>query len=229
MTTLNKTKSETEVKNYNIDLTKRVIIHTAKETFINSSIDGINNIILEKEGTISGRTTAIVEYKSGKKPQHQTRSSGEEIFVLEGIFSDENGNYSAGTYIRNPSGYLSTPFSKNGCKLFIKSNQMNANDSERVVIDSNTKNWNPGYGELKVNSLTENAALVKWPKGAHFLNHSHFGGEEIFVLSGEFIDEHGRYPKGTWIRSPHLSTHDPYVEEETIILVKTGHLFSNRN
>lgn len=27
-----------------------------------------------------------------------------------------------------------------------------------------------------------------------------------------------------WLRSPHLSEHFPYVEEETVILVKTGHL-----
>ena len=38
------------------------------------------------------------------------------------------------------------------------------------------------------------------------------------------MDEYGIYPKGSWIRSPHLSTHFPFVEEETIIFVKTGHL-----
>ena len=67
-------------------------------------------------------------------------------------------------------------------------------------------------------------ALVKWPKGEKFLPHSHFGGEEIFVLSGVFKDEHGEYPEGTWLRSPHLSQHHPWVDEETIIFVKTGHL-----
>jgi len=43
-------------------------------------------------------------------------------------------------------------------------------------------------------------------------------------LSGTFKDEHGVYPKHTWMRSPHMSVHFPYVEEETVILVKTGHL-----
>ncbi|PHQ24157.1 hypothetical protein CLH62_18710, partial [Marinobacter guineae] len=57
-----------------------------------------------------------------------------------------------------------------------------------------------------------------------FQPHRHFGGEEIFVLSGEFCDEHGRYPEGTWIRSPHLSQHHPFVDQETVIWVKTGHL-----
>jgi anti-sigma factor ChrR (cupin superfamily) len=72
--------------------------------------------------------------------------------------------------------------------------------------------------------LYEQTALVKWPKNEKFISHKHWGGEEILVLKGIFIDEHGEYPQGYWIRSPHLSEHFPYVEEETIILVKTGHL-----
>ncbi|MFN2334931.1 MAG: cupin domain-containing protein, partial [Wenzhouxiangellaceae bacterium] len=36
--------------------------------------------------------------------------------------------------------------------------------------------------------------------------------------------EHGVYPAGTWIRSPHLSQHHPWVETKTVIWVKTGHL-----
>ena len=67
-------------------------------------------------------------------------------------------------------------------------------------------------------------ALVHWPAGERFIPHEHWGGEEIFVLSGTFRDEHGTYPKGTWIQSPHLSTHHPFVEGETVIFVKTGHL-----
>jgi hypothetical protein len=38
------------------------------------------------------------------------------------------------------------------------------------------------------------------------------------------MDEHRRYPRGTWMRSPHLSAHHPFVEVETVIWVKTGHL-----
>jgi anti-sigma factor ChrR (cupin superfamily) len=72
--------------------------------------------------------------------------------------------------------------------------------------------------------IGEHVALVHWPANEKFQRHTHVGGEEIYVISGEFIDEHGRYPAGTWIRSPHMSTHNPWVEEETLIWVKTGHL-----
>ena len=212
------------MENYNMDLSKKVMINTTKEIFISSPAGGVNRIPLEREDAESGRTTAIVEYIAGAAFQSHSHPIGEEIFVLEGIFSDENGDYPAGTYIRNPPGTSHAPFSKKGCMIFVKLNQMDLKDKKQVVIDTNKTSWHPGYGDLEVKPLTENAALVKWPKGARFLDHSHHGGEEIFVLKGEFIDEHGRYPKGTWIRSPHLSTHFPFVEEETIIFVKTGHL-----
>lgn len=74
--------------------------------------------------------------------------------------------------------------------------------------------------------LHEHTALVKWPAGEVFQPHRHYGGEEIFVISGIFCDEHGKYPTGSWLRSPHMSQHHPYVEEETVIWVKTGHLIT---
>ena len=45
------------------------------------------------------------------------------------------------------------------------------------------------------------------------------------VLEGTFYDEHGTYPKGSWLRSPHLSQHKPFTKEEgALIFVKTGNL-----
>ena len=64
------------------------------------------------------------------------------------------------------------------------------------------------------------------PEGAAFVPHTHFGGEEILILEGTFIDEKGEYPAGTWIRNPHLSNHNPFVKEGCRILVKVGHMTS---
>ena len=44
------------------------------------------------------------------------------------------------------------------------------------------------------------------------------------MIDGVFEDEHGTYPKGTWIRNPHGSTHTPFSKEGCLIYVKTGHL-----
>ena len=72
---------------------------------------------------------------------------------------------------------------------------------------------------------TEHAALVKWEPNTIFNAHKHWGGEEILVLEGVFYDEFGSYPKGSWIRSPHLSQHAPFTKDEgALIFVKTGHL-----
>jgi anti-sigma factor ChrR (cupin superfamily) len=133
-----------------------------------------------------------------------------------------------GTYIRNPPGSKHAPFTRDGCKLFVKLEQFHPDDTARVVVRPEDHQWQQGIGNLVVLSLhefqTQHTALVYWPAHEKFQPHQHRGGEEILVISGKFIDEYGHYPAGTWIRSPHLSRHYPYVEEETLILVKTGHL-----
>ena len=55
---------------------------------------------------------------------------------------------------------------------------------------------------------------------------SHGLGEEILVLEGVFSDEHGDYPALSWLRSPHLSAHQPFSRERCLILVKVGHLLT---
>jgi len=71
----------------------------------------------------------------------------------------------------------------------------------------------------------EHCALVKWQPNTKFQTHQHWRGEEILILEGTFYDEHGSYPKGSWLRSPHLSRHSPYTKDEgALIYVKTGHL-----
>ncbi len=213
---------------FNMDLSQRVVIDTVKENWIDSPSSGVRRIPLEREEAEFGHTTSIVEYKAGASFSKHSHPYGEEIVVLEGIFSDENGDYKAGTYIRNPKGTSHAPFSKDGCRIFVKLNQMHEQDLEQVVIDTNKEKWRQGHGNLEVMPLhsfmSESAALVKWPAKEVFLKHSHFGGEEILVLKGCFMDEFGHYPKECWLRNPHLSSHVPFVEEETIILVKTGHL-----
>jgi anti-sigma factor ChrR (cupin superfamily) len=68
-------------------------------------------------------------------------------------------------------------------------------------------------------------ALVRWAPDTRFLRHPHLGGEEILVLEGLFVDEHGAYPAGTWLRSPRWSSHAPHAGPEgALIYVKVGHL-----
>ncbi|RZF21694.1 cupin [Halobacteriovorax vibrionivorans] len=215
-------------ENYNLDFSKNLAINTSEMDWVKSPSPNVLRKPLEREAKESGHTTSVVQYLPNSKFSEHSHPLGEEIFVLEGVFSDEHGDYPAGTYIRNPPGSSHSPFSREGCIIFVKLNQFSPEDKKRIVVDTKTTQWHPGHGNLEVMPLhrfgTESVALVKWPEGERFISHTHFGGEEIFVLSGEFRDEHGVYPKGTWLRSRHLSNHHPWVEKETIIFVKTGHL-----
>ena len=212
----------------NMDFSKQVVIRTNDLEWVTSPSSGVSRKPLEREFAESGHTTSIVRFeKDSYFPEH-THPMGEEIIVLEGVFSDEYGDYGKGSYLRNPPNSSHSPFSKEGCTLFVKLDQFDERDSKQVRMDTHSTQWMPGIGGLEVMALHEfeheHVALVKWPAGEVFQAHRHFGGEEIFVLSGEFKDEHGSYPKHTWIRSPHLSEHFPFVEEETLIWVKVGHL-----
>jgi len=212
----------------NMNFAERVVIRTHDEPWVASPANGVWRKPLEREEAESGHTTSIVRYDAGSRFSTHPHPMGEEIFVLEGIFSDEHGDYPAGTYIRNPPGSSHAPFSEQGCVIFVKLNQFDQRDNTSVRLNTAEEAWLPGIGGLEVMPLHEfeheHVALVKWPAGERFQPHRHFGGEEILVLSGQFADEHGQYPQGSWIRSPHMSEHYPFVEQETIILVKTGHL-----
>jgi anti-sigma factor ChrR (cupin superfamily) len=212
----------------NMNFEQRVVIETDQQPWVASPHAGVWRKPLARESAERGHATSLVKFNAGASFSEHDHPLGEEILVLSGTFSDHSGDYQAGSYFRNPEGFKHAPFSKEGCVLFVKLHQFILGDDEHVVIDTQKTDWSPGMGGLSVMPLHsyqgESTALVKWPKGERFQLHRHFGGEEVFVIKGEFIDEYGRYPQGTWIRSPHLSEHCPYVEQETIILVKVGHL-----
>ena len=212
----------------NMDFSQALVINTAERDWVPSPSPMVLRKPLEREAAESGHVTSIVQYLPNASFKQHPHPMGEEILVLEGVFSDETGDYGPGTYIRNPPGSAHTPFSKEGCVILVKLNQFQTDDLSFVRIDTHSAQWLPGQGGLQVMPLHEfkgeHVALVKWPAGEEFKPHRHFGGEEILVLSGCFKDEHGVYPAMTWMRSPHLSEHHPYVDEETIIWVKTGHL-----
>lgn len=212
----------------NMDFSKMACLLEKDQDWVKSPADGVSRIHLEREAAESGHTTSFVKFKAGSFfPQH-VHTQGEEIYVLEGVFSDEHGDYPAGSYLRNPPGSQHTPFTKEGCTLFVKLEQFQKDDTQKIVLGPEDQQWQQGIGNLKVLSLhvhkTESTALVHWPANEVFQPHTHWGGEEIVVISGKFIDEFGEYPAGSWLRSPHMSQHFPKVEKETLILVKVGHL-----
>jgi len=211
------------------DLSQRVVIESESLDWVDSPMLGVQRRMLERDGEEVARATSIVRYAPNSHFSAHTHGGGEEFLVLDGIFSDEYGDYPAGTYIRNPVGSTHTPFSKDGCIILVKLWQMHPDDQKRVAIATTENPWANGLVKgLQVMPLhsygTENVALVKWDAGTYFQPHMHLGGEEIFVVDGVFEDEFGAYPKGTWLRNPSGSRHTPFSKSGCLIYVKVGHL-----
>ena len=211
------------------DLSQRVVVESESLDWVDSPMVGVQRRMLERDGEEVARATSIVRYAPDSHFSAHTHGGGEEFLVLEGIFSDEYGDYPAGTYIRNPVGSTHTPFSKEGCTILVKLWQMHPDDQQRVAIATKETPWANGLVKgLQVMPLhsygTENVALVKWDAGTYFQPHMHLGGEEIFVVDGVFEDEFGAYPKGTWLRNPSGSRHTPFSKSGCLIYVKVGHL-----
>lgn len=216
--------------NVNADFTLKAVMDTHALAWAPSPMAGVDRQPLDRVGDEVARASSIVRYAAGSGYSAHTHGGGEEILVLDGVFSDEHGHYPAGTYLRNPPGSTHTPFSAEGCTLFVKLRQFHPADVTPIHIDTHTAPWYPGLvAGLSVMPLHDfdgvGTALVRWAPNTQFNPHVHPGGEEILVLKGVFHDEHGSYPQGTWIRSPRYSRHAPFTQSEgALIYVKTGHL-----
>ncbi|EWH08253.1 anti-ECFsigma factor ChrR [Catenovulum agarivorans DS-2] len=219
------------VTRINADFNQKVVIQPTEYKWRQSPLAGVERMMLDRIGDEVARATSIVKYAPHSQFSPHVHSGGEEFLVLQGEFADEHGVYPQGTYVRNPIGSKHTPkVGAQGATIFVKLHQFAQDDCQPVIIDSSNSTWQTGLVEgirtLPLHSFkSEHVALVKWQPNTKFKPHQHWGGEEILVLDGTFYDEHGTYPKGTWLRSPHLSKHTPYTQQDGALLyVKIGHL-----
>ena len=215
----------------NDDYTKRVVLDSHALDWVASPHAGVERRMLERLGGEVAKATSVVRYAPGASFEAHSHDLGEEILVLSGVLSDEYGDYPQGTYIMNPPGSSHAPRTAQGCELFVKLRHLGPDQRQREVVHTSTAQWLQGMvaGLHVMPLMTQGmgSTLVRWAAHTYFNPHRHYGGEEIFVVSGVFEDEHGRYPQGTWIRGPHLSMHQPFSKEGCTIFVKTGHLHND--
>lgn len=179
----------------------------------------------------SGQVTSLVRYEPNATFPAHDHPGGEEILVLEGVFSDEQGDWPAGTYLLNPEGFRHAPFSEEGCLLFVKLRQFPGRDRQRVAIDTNRLAWQPGsasrvtHKELyRQPGFSDVTCLERWETRADLGKVHHEQGVEFFVLQGEFEDEGGSYSEGCWLRLPAGATHHPRSASGCTLYVKQAGL-----
>ena len=127
----------------NMDFDRPVSIRPGQNDWIASPADGVLRIPLERLSPESGHKTSFVRFKPESYFPAHAHPHGEEIYVLEGVFSDQYGDYPQGTYLRNPPGSSHKPFSKEGCTLFVKLDQFHPDDTKNVVLRPEDQVWLP--------------------------------------------------------------------------------------
>ncbi|MEO1537766.1 MAG: cupin domain-containing protein [Pseudomonadota bacterium] len=106
--------------------------------------------------------------------------------------------------------------------------ELNADFTKRVVVHSAAEPWRaspmPGVDRRMLDRIGDEVAratsIVRYAPGSKFSAHTHTGGEEFIVLDGVFQDEHGDFPKGTYVRNPPTTSHTPGSDEGCVIFVK---------
>ncbi len=211
------------------DFSQKVVILPGDADWVASPLPGVERQMLDRIGGEVARATSIVRYAAGSAFDPHSHGGGEEYLVLDGVFSDERGDYSAGTYVRNPPGSRHQPFSTNGCTILVKLHQFQPDDSAQKTIDTRAGDYRYYGGEgVSVMDLHqaphESVKMIRWDKGSSYPRHAHAGGSENYIISGTLSDEDGDYPAGTWIRHPDGSAHAPYSTDGAVVWSKTGHL-----
>lgn len=100
-----------------LNVRERVVLRPQERAWHPGLVSGLRVLSL---GEFEGAHTALVEWAPGTRFQYHRHYGGEDIFVMEGVFQDEYGDYPAGTWLRSPHMSEHVPFSDPGCLIFVK-------------------------------------------------------------------------------------------------------------
>jgi anti-sigma factor ChrR (cupin superfamily) len=225
-----RSRSEETLVELNADFSKRAAVHAARLSWSPSPMAGVERRMLDRIGEEVARATSIVRYAPKSHFSPHIHGGGEEFLVLDGVFSDEDGDFPAGAYIRNPPTSRHTPGSEPGCTIFVKLWQFDPEDRRQVRIDTTTQPFlpapeRPGVEVMPLHQDAREAVrLERWRAGAEIALPVQ-GGVEILVLDGAFSEGGERFERLSWLRLPagaRLSAHAG--AEGCKVWVKAGHL-----
>jgi hypothetical protein len=182
---------------FNATFTQRAVVHAGSIPWVPSPIVGVERRMLDRLGDEVARATSLVRYAPGSAFPAHTHGGGEEFFVLQGTFRDEeNGDYPEGTYCRNPPTSRHTPSSPLGCVIFVKLWQMSPDDRTQVIIRAPAAApaapvrvlFADAHEEVSVRSWAQRGAVaLDGPRGL-----------EVLVLRGSIVEGASGEVLGVW-------------------------------
>ncbi len=212
----------------NADFAEKAVVVPNDSDWICSPESGVDRLMLDRIGDEVARATSLVRYAPGSSFSRHQHGAGEEFLVLDGVFSDEYGDYSVGTYVRNPPGSGHSPYSKNGCRILVKLRQFDPLDLAHVVINTADSAAWPGEPRSNVLDLhefgSERVMMVRLDAGETFSISSDSGGLEILVVRGSIDDDGAELAPESWLRIPAGQDNRLIASSDALLWVKTGHL-----
>ena len=220
------------IETLNGDMTIRAVMDTREMNWSPSPAGTVlrkrHHLVGEVE---SGQVTSVVRYLPGSSFPEHDHPEGEEIFVINGTFSDHLGDAHEGTHLLNPEGFRHAPYSEPGCLILVKLRQYGGEGREFHRTRTHDMTWAATASEgVEQKTLYEDdrfsdiTRLERWAPGASLGPKVLPGGAEFFVIEGAFEDAAGRYPAGTWLRLPTGAVLDARSDNGCVAYVKTGGL-----
>jgi hypothetical protein len=213
----------------NADLGVAAVVETAVMPWVASPIAGVERRMLERDGEEVARATSLVRYAPGSAFSPHRHDAGEEFLVLDGVFSDESGDFPRGFYVRNPPGSQHRPSSAPGAVILVKLRQMPLQESAPVRLNTQDQAlWQTDATGLARALLFEAAwervEMIRLPAGDADADDHYPGGCELFVVEGAITLDGVVRPAGTWARRPAGVLVRLGSVDGALIYRKTGHL-----
>ena len=214
----------------NADFGRRASVHGASLEWQPSPMQGVSRRMLDRIGDEVARATSIVRYDPGSHFSPHVHGGGEEFLVLEGVFSDEHGDFPAGSYIRNPPQSSHTPGSEPGCTILVKLWQFDPDDRTHVRIDTGKMASLPAVDRPGVEIMPlfrdrrEDVRIETWAPNQDIELRPE-GGIELFVLDGGFEEGGESFDRYGWLRLPVESPLRARAGPDGArVWIKSGHL-----
>lgn len=208
----------------NADPDAFVLMQSADAVWTASPEPGVERRMLDRIGGEIARATSIVRYAPGSRFAAHDHAQGEEFLVLDGVFSDAQGDYPAGTYVRNPPGSQHAPYSDGGCTIFVKLRHMTPAQTSPVCVDSRGMLWNAIEGGAMLQLFEDDREHVRLQRlsTGRSLAPSSAAQFELLVVAGSGEVAGTPLSQGDWLRAPGGCVPTIVATTDFELLIKTS-------